>query len=109
MSCLLQKILLLFCMSFLAQVLIVSSCLAGRSSDGIYTISIDLAGSGGGLIANSSYQLQTSIAQPVQDNTSGSGQVIQAGFWFASTKPFVKRNRSILLLFLPAIMSQAEK
>ena len=105
----LPRILVLFVVFFLTPLLTGVDCIAGRSSDGTYTITIDHVGSGGGLVEDSDYLLTASIAQPVQDNTSAAGQVIQAGFWFASTKPFVKRKSSILLLVLPAIMSQAEK
>ena len=105
----LRKNLLLFCVSLLISVLIATPCLAGRSSDGIYNITIDLVSSSGGTIIDSNYQIQTSIGQPVQGNTFSTTRAIQGGFWFTVNPLPEKKKSNIFLLIIPVITSQTGK
>ncbi len=110
MSCFFGKALFLFYLSLSALLLTGTECMAGRSTDGVYTITTNLIGGGGAIAVDSAYQLQTSIGQPGQGNMSSPTHMISAGFLPAVKLPSIVTDKdNFLLLFLPAIISQPER
>ncbi len=81
---------------------------ADEMSSAGYTIKTDVFSNGGSRLLSSNYQMASTIGQPSPIGISRSTSYTnQAGFWFRSATGSALKNKNILWLALPAILSGA--